>query len=104
MNKRGSILIFGFMMGLALIILALGIAPAISQFTQTSMNNTWNENFTTSTGEFGNITHQGLDCNNASISDFNKATCIAADINVFYFIGALILLGGALVGARFIGG
>ena len=43
---------------------------------------------------------QGLDCANTSISDFDKATCSSLDIAMPMFIGAMIAIAGAIVGAR----
>jgi len=88
MNKRGSYLIYGLMIGLVLMVLALALAPAVLQFTSGAMN--------VSDGD-----RAGLDCNNASISNFDKATCVATDLSLFYFIGFLICLAGAVVTAKF---
>lgn len=89
MNEKGSITIYGIMLALVIIILALALAPAVSYFTGDAMNATSGDDY-------------GLDCNNATISNFNKATCTATDLTLFYFIGGLILIGGAILGARII--
>lgn len=44
----------------------------------------------------------GLDCDNASISNFDKAACIAIDLTPFYVVGFIILIAGAVITARFI--
>lgn len=82
MNKKGSVVIYGLMVGLTIIILALALAEPVYSFINTSMNATSGDKV-------------GLDCNNESISNFDKATCVVVDLNGFYFIGALILIGGA---------
>ena len=82
MNQRGSILIYSLMVGLTIIILALALAPSIKTFTDTAMNST------------------NMDCNNTSISNFDKAGCVAVDLGGFYFIGAIILIGGGFVTIR----
>ena len=74
MNKKGSVIIFGMMIGLLIILLALYLAPSVVEFTNTTMTS--------------------LDCSNNSIDNYLKATCTAVDLGAFYFIGALILIGG----------
>jgi len=91
MNNKGSVAIFGLMLGLTIIILGLALAPAVSQATETARNQT-------------NGDTVGLDCSNSSISDFDKATCIATDLNIFYFIGSIILIGGSLIGIKILSG
>ena len=81
-NKSGSILIYSLMVGLTIIILALALAPSVQTFTSDAMNSS------------------NLDCSNDSISNFYKATCVAVDMGGFYFIGALILIGGSSVAIR----
>lgn len=44
----------------------------------------------------------GLDCSNSSISNFDKATCYVVDMNLFYFIGALIFIAGGIITAKFL--
>jgi hypothetical protein len=84
MNKNGSIVFYMLMLGMVIIILALALAPAVSQFTNSAMNETSGDTY-------------GLDCNNESISNFDKAACLAVDLNLFYFIGALIFIGGFII-------
>jgi hypothetical protein len=81
MNNSGSVVLYGMMLGILIIILALALAPSVRDFTKTAMNNTDGDTV-------------GLDCNNASISNYDKGTCIITDSINFYFIGALILIGG----------
>ena len=87
MNKKASTTLYGMMLGILIIILALALAPAVGDFTQTAMNETSGDTV-------------GLDCNNDSISNFDKATCVVVDLNLFYFIGALIFIGGAFFTIR----
>ncbi len=44
----------------------------------------------------------GLDCDNSSISNFDKAACVASDITLPYFIGFLLFFAGAIVVGRII--
>jgi hypothetical protein len=87
LNKRGSVLIYGMMVALTVLILALALAPAVAQFTNNAMNASDGDTI-------------GMDCNNISISNFQKAACYATDLNLFYFIGGLIFLAGAFITAR----
>ena len=84
MNKQGSAKLFGLMIGLTIIILALALAPALRETTTTAMNSTDGDTI-------------GMDCANVSISNFDKAACISADISPFYLVGVLILIGGGFI-------
>jgi hypothetical protein len=75
------------MVGLVVIILALALAPAISESIGTARNASSGDTI-------------GLDCDNVSISNYDKATCVASDLTLFYFVAALIFIGGAIVVAR----
>lgn len=86
-NKKASVLIYTLMLGMAIIILALALGPAMQDSITSTMN--------ASSGDT-----QGLDCNNESISSFDKATCIATDLTLFYFIGSLIFIGGLIITAK----
>lgn len=78
-----------FMIGLVVLILALALAPAVKQSTDLARNESTNSSI-------------GLDCNNESISNFDKAGCVATDIMLPYFIGFVLLLAGAIVIGRII--
>lgn len=84
MNKKASILIYGMMLGLVVLILALALAPSTTLFASTSMTS--------------------LDCSNESISNFDRATCYVIDLSPFYFIGGLIFIGGAIVTSKILFG
>ena len=86
MNKSGQVQIYAFMIGIAVLVLALALAPAIKE----SIDNARNE----TVGDF-----IGMDCGNESISNFQKAGCLASDLTMFYFIGTLIFIVGAIVTA-----
>ena len=89
MNSQGQVGVWGYalMLGLVIIILGLALAPAGRDFINSAMN--------TSTADF-----IGLDCGNASISNFDKGTCVIADFSLPYFFGGIILIGGAIVVAK----
>lgn len=83
-GKKGQVVFFALMFGLVVILLALSLAPTLQDVTGDAMN------------------ADGLDCNNVSISNFDKAACRTADISLFYFVGGLIFIGAAILGARIV--
>jgi len=88
-NKRGmGMWAYGMMLGLVIIILALALAPVGQEFVNNAMNASTSDMI-------------GLDCSNASISNFDKGTCVITDFSVAYFFGGLIFIGGAVVAAKF---
>jgi len=89
MNKKGQVIIVTFMIGLVLLILALALAPAIQQTTDLAMNDTTSSSV-------------GLNCSSDTISNFDKAACVATDISLPYFVGFLIFMAGAIVVGRII--
>ena len=91
MNKKGSVMIFGLMIALVILILALALAPAVVENSNRARNATDGDTI-------------GMDCDNTSISNFQKAACYATDLNVFYFIGGLIFLAGAFLTAKVVFG
>ena len=89
-DKRGSFVIYGLMVGLVIMILALALAPAISQFTGSAMNVTDGDKV-------------GLNCSyTGNISNYDRAACVATDLTLFYFISFLVFLAGAVVTAKFV--
>ena len=87
-NNRGQTFFLTLMIGIVIIIVALAFAPGLNDATFTARNNT--------------VENGGMDCSNSSISTFNKATCVVADVNIFYFIGGLIFIAGAVITAKVI--
>ena len=88
-NKSGNVTIYGIMLALTVIVLALALAGPVKEFTDTARNNTDGDTI-------------GMDCSNGTISDFTKAACVATDLNIFYFIGGIIVLAGVIISARII--
>ena len=88
-NKKASIQIYGLMLGLTVIILALALAPAGKEIIESSMNVT--------TGDV-----IGMDCGNESISNFDRAACTVVDFSLFYFFGGLIFIAGVVITGRII--
>ena len=89
MNKKGQVVFYGMMVGLAVIILALALAPAVQQVTTDARNVTNGDTL-------------GLDCSNSSISNYDKAACYTTDFSLFYIIGSIILIGGGIIVAKII--
>ena len=88
-NKKGQVVMYGLMIGIVVIILALSFIPSIDEFVSNARNQT---------SEFGT----GLDCSNSSISNFDKSTCLASDLSMPIFIGILIFIGGAVITVKYI--
>ena len=87
MNKNGSVVIYTMMIGMLIIILGLALAPSVQDTISNAMNPTSENSI-------------GLDCNNESISNFDKAACVGTDLTLFYFIGSLIFIGGLIITAK----
>jgi len=87
MNKRGQLVIYAFSIGVVILVLALALAPSVREFVDDARNATVGDTI-------------GMDCGNESISSFQKAGCIASDLTIFYFIGTLIFMAGAIMGAK----
>ena len=75
------------MIALVIIILALALAPAVAEFTNTARDGT-----------------TGMDCDDSTNSNFIKAACVATDLTLFYYIAAVLFIGIALIGARVVFG
>lgn len=88
-SKHASTMIYSLMLGLVILIMTIALAPSGKQVIDDAMN--------ASTSDF-----IGLDCDNDSISNFDKATCVVTDFSLFWFFGALICIAGAVVGGRII--
>jgi len=88
-NIKGQTVIFALMVGLTIIILALALAPVVSESSERARNESVGDTI-------------GMDCSNESISNFDKAACVAIDISPFYFIGILLLIGGGFIAMRVI--
>ena len=86
--KKASVLIYSLMLATLIIILALALAPATTEFTERAMNDTVGDNL-------------GMNCSSPD-TDFTRATCYAADLTPFYFIASLLFIGGAVITAKII--
>lgn len=84
MNNRGQTILFGFMIMLTLIILALNLAGPLRESISEARNS------------------NNLDCGNESISNYDKGACVVSDLTLFNFIGVMIFMAGAVMAARFL--
>ena len=77
MNNKGNVIALGikFMLGITIIIMILAIAPVIQQNNEDSM------------------AADQLDCDNSSISDYDKLGCTSTDLGLFIFVGGVLLVG-----------
>lgn len=91
MNTKGQTVFFLFMLSLVIIILALALAGPLKELVDNARAPTSGDTL-------------GLDCDNASISSFDKAACVTTDISIFYFIGGLIFITGIIISAKIIFG
>ena len=89
MNNKGQVIMVTFMIGLVVLILTLALAPAVKESTDLARNASTDSSI-------------GLDCDNESISNFDKASCVATDITLPYFIGFLIFFAGAIIVGRLV--
>ena len=85
MRKKGQAAIVGLMIGVMIFMLAMIFVQPIGDVIN----------------EVRGVTQ--LDCDNSSISDGHKGTCLIMDLTMPYFIAVVLAVGGGYVSARFIG-
>ena len=86
-NRKGQVMMLTLMLAVACMFLLLAFAPAIKSFVDVARNSS-------------NGDQVGLDCDNSTISDFDKGACVTVDLYNPYFIGIALGICGALVGAK----
>jgi hypothetical protein len=86
-NKRGQTIFFALMLGICIIVVALGIVPVIKSFVDDARAPT-------------SDTAVGLDCDNETISDYNKSQCVVVDMTTPYFFLGLIGIALLVIGAK----
>ena len=82
MNNKASALFVGFMIMMTILVLVLGMAAPVKNFVDVARNAT------------------NMDCDNPTISNFDKAACVTIDMGTFYFIAGLIALAFAVFISR----
>lgn len=80
-NKKGIVFFYTLMLGISIVILGIAFAPAIKGVIDDAMTN--------------------LTCSTPS-NDFDQATCWYLDMTKVLFVGAIILIGLAVIGAKVI--
>ena len=91
MNPRGQVVFFGLMLGVCIIVLALGIIPVLKSFTDEARAASTDSSV-------------GLDCSNESISDYQKSQCTMTDLTLPYFFLGLIGIALLVIGAKAVSG
>lgn len=92
MNKKGQLAVYTLMLAVVVFVLAVALSSPVKQFTDNARAPS-------------NETQVGLDCNNSTISDFQKAQCVITDISLPYFVIGMLAIAGMIVGAKvFFGG
>ena len=79
MNKRGFVFLYTLMVGICIVILGIAFAPAIKQVIDNAMLE--------------------LTCSTPA-NDFDQATCWFMDTQKVLFVGAVIFIGLAVIGAK----
>ena len=87
LDSKGQVVLFALMVAVVLILLAIAFAPVVKVFVDEARNSS-------------SETSVGLDCGNESISDYDKANCVAVDAFNWYWFAFLIGLAGAVVVGR----
>jgi len=87
-QKQASVTIYGIMLALTIIVLALALAGPVKEFIDSARNESSGDTI-------------GMNCSTTT-SGFTKAACIATDLNLFYFVGGLLFLAGIIISAKII--
>lgn len=87
---KGQIVFFGMMLGILIIVFALGVAPTVKEFTDAARNET------------DAVGGTGLNCTNPALSDYDKGACTITDLTLPYFIGGIVLIGGIILVSKII--
>lgn len=85
MNNRGQTFMVALMIGIFVFMMAMVFIDPIADVITEARSATQ------------------LDCSNSSITDGMKSTCLIVDLTLPYFIGIVIAIAAALIGARLIG-
>ena len=87
-NSKANVTIYGIMLALTIIVLALALAPVVRDFTESARNESSGDTI-------------GMNCSTTT-DDFVKAGCIATDLSLFYLIGGLLVIAGVVITSRII--
>ena len=84
MNVRGQAVFVSLMIGIVIIVLALAFAFPVKEATTNA--------------------RADMNCSDSTISNFDKAGCLASDLTLFYVIGGALAIAGLVIGSRVIFG
>lgn len=87
LNNKGQVVFYTLMLGVVIVIIALALVPVVHDFTTNAMNST-------------SDTQVGLDCQNATIPDWQKSQCVLTDATMPYFFFGLLGIALLVIGAR----
>lgn len=82
MNNKGQVLLYSLMVATLMIVLILSLAGPVKTFIESSKNQT--------------------ECENSTISDYDKAACYTYDIIFLLFVGLGIILAIIIIGSKLI--
>lgn len=87
LNNKGQVMFYMLMLAVTVIILALALVAVVKIQVDTAREPTTDTNV-------------GLDCNNSSISDYQKGQCFITDVTTPYFFFGLIAIALLVAGAK----
>jgi hypothetical protein len=87
MNNKGQVVFFGLMLGVLVVVIALALVPTLKTFVDDARSPT-------------SDTAVGLDCDNETISDYQKSQCVITDLSLPYFFLGLIGIALLVIGAK----
>ena len=87
LNNRGQTVFYTLMLMIVVVVLALAIVPVVKSFVDDARSPT-------------SDTAVGLDCNNETISDYQKGQCMLTDLATPYFFFGLLGIAALVIGAK----
>lgn len=82
MNKKGQVIFFLFMLAVAIIVLALGLAQPTKSLTDETQSN--------------------MNCTNPALDNYQRGACYMTDMTPAYFIIGIISIAFIVIGAKII--
>ena len=87
MNNKGQVIFYTLMLATVIVIFAIAVAPVMKTFVDEARAPS-------------SDTAVGLNCTSDLISDYDKATCLAVDINFPFIILCILALAGTVIGSK----
>ena len=82
MNNGGQVIVLKFMIAIAIIVVVLAFAPLMKNINDDARS------------------APQMDCDNESISDFDKAACLSSDSSLFLIIASGLIIALAIFGIK----